>query len=186
MGGFGGGLDALGMMRRGIVPDQQLGHLRAALAQRLHEGDAVVLGMATPPPHPPGRWRGQCSGIHRHAVVEPGRDLRPHGSDAARLTGTKSWSHDYYVVHCRPLRTCRQPHARVRARCARAHCGDYRRYQTFGRVMRSASQRRSRKSQTSVPHQAFRLRHRRSCKNALHSSFRPHRAPAGYAGRRAG
>src|SRR5258708_35236326 len=36
------------MVRGSVVPDEQLGHLRAHLAQRLHEGEAVVLATALP------------------------------------------------------------------------------------------------------------------------------------------
>lgn len=44
---LGGGLDPLGMVWRGIVPDeQQLGHRGAPLAEGLHEGGAVILPAA--------------------------------------------------------------------------------------------------------------------------------------------
>jgi hypothetical protein len=37
---------ALGMVRRGVVPDQPFGHVRTHVAARFEEGDAVILAAA--------------------------------------------------------------------------------------------------------------------------------------------
>src|SRR5258708_24184757 len=82
------------MVRGSVVPDEQLGHLRAHLAQRLHEGEAVVLATALPDQgdqvtggriqRPMDHAAGVASGEYDDLLLAASRPCRPQWRELAQ------------------------------------------------------------------------------------------------------